>query len=192
MAYTKEQRDRGLPAMEGPCCVAGCDQSRHVTKGGETKARCVVHWREQTAAMRKKAREAPTSEIRKCRECGVGFQWKSTHPKQVMCSKSCYMKRRELRRTEPRSPQYKSEVALRHRSKKNAAISGITVEEYNRRRMGACEICGADDRFPLNWDHDHRTGQFRGFLCEPCNHLLGKAKDDATILTAAIAYLQRR
>lgn len=190
MAYTKEQRDRGLPAMEGPCCVAGCDQSRHVTKGGETKARCVVHWREQTAAMRKKAREAPTSEIRKCRECGVGFQWKSTHPKQVMCSKSCYMKARA------RSHDVDRAVANIRTQKayvrKLARKSGITVEEFESRRMGACECCGRDDRFPLHWDHDHRTGQFRGFLCEPCNHLLGKAKDDATILTAAIAYLQRR
>lgn len=190
MAYTKEQRSRDLPAMEGPCCV--CDQPRHVTKSGEVKARCTEHWREQTAAMRKKAREAPSSEERLCIHCLKPFMWTSVHPRQETCSKSCYMKRRELRRTEPRSPQYKSEVALRHRSKKNAAISGITVEEYNRRRMGACEICGADDRFPLNWDHDHETGDFRGFLCGHCNRLLGTAKDDATILTAAIAYLQRR
>jgi hypothetical protein len=38
-------------------------------------------------------------------------------------------------------------------------------------RIGPCEICGA--RKMLMFDHDHKTGAFRGWLCRPCNSRLG-------------------
>ena len=190
MAYTSEQRSRDLPAMEGPCCL--CDQPRHVTKSGEVKARCTKHWREQTAAMRKKARTAPRREKRECTRCHKPFEWSSMHPRQKTCSKSCYMAQREADMGEPRSAEYKREVQRRSTAKVNAAKAGITVEEYEQRRMGACEICQEADRFPLQFDHDHHTGLFRGFLCGHCNRLLGHAQDDVTILRAAMTYLERR
>lgn len=39
-------------------------------------------------------------------------------------------------------------------------------------------------------DHDHITGEFRGFLCHTCNIGLGKFKDDPAIMLRAIAYLK--
>jgi hypothetical protein len=103
------------------------------------------------------------------------------------------MKRRNARTNQPpKDKVYLAEVRARSTAKINAAKAGITIEEYEERRMGACEICGALDRFPLQFDHDHHTERFRGFLCGHCNRLLGHAQDDVTILAAAIAYLQRR
>ena len=38
-------------------------------------------------------------------------------------------------------------------------------------------------------DHDHETGDVRGVLCNPCNIILGKAKDNPDILKNAANYL---
>ena len=53
----------------------------------------------------------------------------------------------------------------------------------------ACGICGTQQQ-QLCLDHDHGSGQYRGFLCAPCNKGIGMLKDDAIILEKAIAYLR--
>ncbi len=52
-----------------------------------------------------------------------------------------------------------------------------------------CEICGAGGKICM--DHDHRTHQFRGWLCNDCNLAIGRAKDDPKIIEAMIAYLKK-
>jgi len=39
-------------------------------------------------------------------------------------------------------------------------------------------------------DHDHRTGQIRGLLCNPCNGAIGMRGDDAEGARAALDYLK--
>ena len=51
-----------------------------------------------------------------------------------------------------------------------------------------CAICGAADHICV--DHDHTTKRLRGKLCAACNKGLGFFRDNAKLLTAAIAYLQ--
>jgi len=55
---------------------------------------------------------------------------------------------------------------------------------------GVCHICLADDK-PMHLDHDHLTGDIRGYLCADCNLGLGRFKDDPKLLRAAISYLAR-
>ena len=59
---------------------------------------------------------------------------------------------------------------------------------------GMCAICGVESAnalgYALHVDHDHRTGQVRGLLCQNCNVALGHFKDDPNILIAAIKYLE--
>ena len=38
-------------------------------------------------------------------------------------------------------------------------------------------------------DHNHITGDFRGFLCHRCNRSIGGFKDDVEILKRAIKWL---
>ena len=92
------------------------------------------------------------------------------------------------------SPEYK---------KKQAALATIRRgrlkhKEYQRRwylqqripaRRGPCEVCA--DVGVLCWDHDHATGQFRGWLCRQCNSVLGFVEDSTERLAKLILYLQR-
>ena len=60
-----------------------------------------------------------------------------------------------------------------------------------RKSMGPppsfCEIC---EEMPATCcDHDHRTGNFRGWLCSPCNRALGMLGDDIPGILRALAYL---
>ncbi|MBK7330438.1 MAG: hypothetical protein IPI85_15545 [Dehalococcoidia bacterium] len=40
-------------------------------------------------------------------------------------------------------------------------------------------------------DHDHVTGQVRGFLCSHCNIALGAFRDNPESMRAAAAYIER-
>ena len=44
-------------------------------------------------------------------------------------------------------------------------------------------------RSPWHLDHDHLTGEFRGYLCNNCNVGLGMLQDCPVVLDKAIAYL---
>lgn len=50
-----------------------------------------------------------------------------------------------------------------------------------------CEVCGAIGK--ICYDHDHKTGEFRGWLCGRCNVALGMVKDNTGILLALVDYL---
>ena len=75
---------------------------------------------------------------------------------------------------------------------------GITTEEREaifQKQGGCCRLCGATENndsrgVQLHVDHCHKTGKVRGILCNECNMMLGFAKDNVTILEAAIEYLK--
>lgn len=51
-----------------------------------------------------------------------------------------------------------------------------------------CEVCGRGGKICM--DHDHITSAFRGWLCDDCNLILGRANDDPAILEALLKYLK--
>ncbi len=53
-----------------------------------------------------------------------------------------------------------------------------------------CEICGATNR-KLVWDHDHATGEFRGWLCGNCNSGIGLLGDSIEDLYNAVNYMAK-
>jgi hypothetical protein len=81
---------------------------------------------------------------------------------------------------------------------------GISLAEYNIIRENQnyrCACCGRHEEeveqgkaktpaTSLQVDHCHDTGKVRGLLCTNCNTLLGKSKDDVSVLEAAIRYLK--
>lgn len=71
----------------------------------------------------------------------------------------------------------------------------MTLEQYDKmfeEQDGVCAICGginANGR-RLYVDHNHKTKKIRALLCHHCNHLIGYAKEDITVLRSAINYLK--
>lgn len=58
-----------------------------------------------------------------------------------------------------------------------------------------CPCCGriASELNKNGWvlDHDHKTGEFRGWLCDDCNGALGKVFDNPATLRKLAEYLER-
>jgi hypothetical protein len=70
---------------------------------------------------------------------------------------------------------------------------GLSVADYRallKRQKHCCAVCGKKPRKYVV-DHDHKTGKIRGLLCSFCNSLLGFAKDNRSVLKAAIHYLSK-
>lgn len=95
-------------------------------------------------------------------------------------------------------PVNKAKAKAYAQAKHLADKYGLTPERYDAMLVeqdGKCAICGTTEaggrsgRFHV--DHDHATGVVRALLCNRCNPLIGLAEDDAGVLTAAIAYLER-
>lgn len=90
-----------------------------------------------------------------------------------------------------------TEFALNRTTKSGLQTTCKTcgVRRWQEKRYGramptsaACAICRVASN--LHLDHCHDSGEFRGVLCHHCNALLGFARDDVTILSAAIEYLR--
>ena|ERR1017187_3785715 len=79
-----------------------------------------------------------------------------------------------------------------------ARLYGFTIEEYEQffvDHMFSCNICGIHQSQigkTLYIDHCHTTGKVRGLLCQPCNSMLGNAKDNVDLLAKGIEYLNDR
>ncbi len=71
----------------------------------------------------------------------------------------------------------------------------ITNKQYNNileKQNNRCAICGIhksklDKNFAV--DHDHKTGEIQGLLCNACNLMLGCSKDNILILIKASKFL---
>lgn len=84
------------------------------------------------------------------------------------------------------------------RQNRRAALKrygGMTLKDYadlSAQQASVCAICrrSVPDGKRLHVDHDHRTLQVRGLLCQDCNLGLGNFMDDPEVLERASAYLQ--
>ena len=99
--------------------------------------------------------------------------------------------------------EYKGAYYLEHKEK----ILGQCRDRHYMREYGlkpedipdTCEVCGRTPpprgkrkQTPICVDHNHETGQFRGFLCHSCNLILGRADDNPAILEKLALYLRER
>ena len=99
------------------------------------------------------------------------------------------------------SAYYKARNATTQQKEKNRAWSyqrkyGITPVQYDEMlaaQGGGCSICKSPESKRsgqrLMVDHDHKTGEVRGLLCNPCNAAIGLLGDNISTLQNAINYL---
>jgi hypothetical protein len=62
----------------------------------------------------------------------------------------------------------------------------MTAYQHNR-----CAVCHETFTETPRIDHDHTTRNVRGLLCNRCNLGLGYFRDNVTILSNAIEYLEK-
>lgn len=79
---------------------------------------------------------------------------------------------------------------------------GITLDQYRgmlEAQNYTCAVCGklngTDMHRPgvtkeLSVDHNHRTGQLRGLLCNDCNRAIGQLQDSPELCRKAAEYLE--
>lgn len=111
-----------------------------------------------------------------------------------------YQKQRwpqEAARAKPAMRKWRLENSVKlkttNRTYRLKKVYGLTLQEYNKKiydQNGLCAICHRPE-FPLNIDHNHKTGVVRELLCNRCNIALGQVREDVTILKSAIAYLEK-
>lgn len=87
----------------------------------------------------------------------------------------------------------------RYIANQKAYMYGITVEQYQTMvelQNNRCAICGEHETrmkngrpMTLAVDHDHKTDEVRGLLCQGCNVGLGAFADNLERLQNAISYL---
>jgi hypothetical protein len=68
-------------------------------------------------------------------------------------------------------------------------MTAAEVEILKSSQGGLCAVCRCQPA--VHVDHDHKTGQVRGVVCESCNGFLGAFGDDPALIEAAIAYLEK-
>jgi hypothetical protein len=125
--------------------------------------------------------------------------------KRRASSRAYYARNREAIRAKARAHRAANREACLARSREYTEANRQKTREWSnactkrkqealagRPRPDACEVCGrvATTR-ALHLDHDHRTGAFRGWLCNNCNTVLGLVADDVEILDKLIVYLAR-
>lgn len=112
----------------------------------------------------------------------IGTVWAVCNPEKAAALQK---KHKALYLTDP-AYVARCRAATRKTMRKKYGIKNPTDET----RGGPCEICGKHQDV-LRLDHDHSTGEMRGWLCTNCNRGLGYLKDSTEVLMKALAYLER-
>lgn len=94
-----------------------------------------------------------------------------------------------------KKPEYYSK---KRRERQLKSVYNISQEQFDgilKEQKGCCAICGTN-KPTGKWkafavDHNHKTNQIRGLLCNECNRGMGLLKDDPILLIKAAQYLLR-
>lgn len=86
------------------------------------------------------------------------------------------------RKNDPGAQKIRNEHFKIRREAKMWEIAG-------RPRAESCDLCNKKEM--TVFDHCHSNGHFRGWICDRCNKVLGLVKDDLSLLSAMMQYLEK-
>lgn len=141
-------------------------------------------------------RGKPQPQCKACRSKYMAKHYQENRTRERAVRKAWYEKNKlyvcEKMRTDRKANVH--EFRLRERLRRK----GMSLDEYKvklQKQNNACEIClkpFSKNAYQSSYiDHCHRTGQFRGLLCSPCNTALGLTKENEAVLKKAVAYLRK-
>ena len=124
----------------------------------------------------------------------------STHREQNKENSSKFYYSHKLEQ-DLKSKQYDLEHLEERRDRTLDVLYGITQLDYERiysMQGGKCAICGKAETARaskssrpkrLSVDHDHKTGEIRGLLCNSCNTAIGHLRENPVTLINAANYI---
>jgi hypothetical protein len=145
-----------------------------------------------TTKDKKKSYDKIYSEINKAKRLEKTKEWKKSNPDKV----KAYYKNNKIHVNKKTKEWYESNIdKVKDLNLKRRF--GITLEEYDKllvKQNNSCAICKRNQtefKIKLAVDHNHKTGEIRGLLCNNCNNGLGRFKDNKVLLSEAIKYLEQ-
>lgn len=134
--------------------------------------------------------------MKRCTKCGewkdeseFGKKPRNKNGLNCWCKNCCNEQTKKYHAEDPEKWEF---VAIRANLKRHGCFcDDDLLADFLSRRPNRCEICGR----PVNGnalavDHDHETGELRGFLCMACNRNLIGQFGDVDLLKRTIWYLE--
>ena len=158
------------------CCVE-CLKIRNEKNKKKTYER-VKEWRKKNPGARaveaRKYREKYPDKVK-----GYSEKYRKNNVEKIR--ERDMMAQRRMRAINPEKCKQRS---IKYQKKKEQLKHDIA----GRPRANICEICDKVER--TVFDHCHFSGNFRGWICDRCNKMLGLVKDSTNVLRKMINYLE--
>lgn len=183
----------------GECKLTDC--TRRISRSGG-RGWCATHysrWKRHgspSVTVRNMSGLYPGN-VKKCTRCDeikpideFGVSNQNTGVRRSRCKPCSSAAAAESKKADPARAQRNS---LRTRATA-LGLNPDTMELLFNNHNKLCDLCGKPQstrgQSRLHMDHDHVTGNFRGWLCGECNTGLGKFKDDPALLARAAQYVR--
>jgi hypothetical protein len=147
-----------------------------------------------------RSRSVKTGKRSRCKQCETGLIRPDYEP-SMEGEKSC-IHCKEIKSVltfvkHIKSPDGRGS-SCRDCSKKNKILKkyNITVDQYYEHASQTnCKICDhtfLENKRDKHVDHCHKSGDFRGTICQNCNRSLGMVKDKVSTLLNMVNYLNKK
>jgi hypothetical protein len=124
-------------------------------------------------------------------------EWRKRNPEKYAAQSKRYQKKypekgraasmRWLERNREKARVLNRVGVAKYKAKKEAE----RVEIAGRPRPSICDLCRGNHHLGIVFDHCHESGNFRGWICDRCNKVLGLVADNALLLRKMARYLDR-
>ena len=137
-----------------------------------------------------------------CVFCGKNFTPCPRWPNSISCfEKECQLKKKTVVAKKRRQTN-REEFRKKNREyilRTSYGTDSLQVDAMFMSQKGKCLICEnalsstlspRRNRSQVCVDHNHHTNKIRGLLCRACNMMLGYFKEDISVLTRVVLYLE--